>query len=269
MKWVDAAYSICPRTGVNVHCGHKTCTDIGPTLGTLEPVTELCFSILAADFAHLAEDVAKATEGGGTVVHFDVMDGVFVPNISIGPPVLNSLRKATTLPIDCHLMIANPDAYIPAFADNGADWVSVQWEACRHLNRTLELIRSHGMKPGVVINPATPVEFLTDVLDIVDHVLVMTVNPGFGGQAFIPSTLKKIERLAQMRQERDLDFRIQVDGGIDHTTVESVVKAGAELLVAGTSVFGRGQAVEDARSLLDLARKAELARKTELATSGR
>lgn len=225
-------------------------------LGTLEAVTELCFSILAADFAHLADDVAKATEGGGTVVHFDVMDGVFVPNISIGPPVLKSLRKATSLPIDCHLMIANADAYIPAFADNGANWVSVQWEACRHLNRTLDLIQKHGMKAGVVINPATPVGFLDEVLDMVHHVLVMTVNPGFGGQAFIPGTLKKVEKLAALRKERSLDFRIQVDGGIDHETVQSVVKAGAELLVAGTSVFGRGTPVEDAKSLLELARTA-------------
>lgn len=233
-----------------------SCRERKSALGTLNGVTELCFSILAADFAHLADDVAKATEGGGTVLHFDVMDGNFVPNISIGPPVLKSLRKETKLPIDCHLMIANADAYIPAFADSGADWVSVQWEACRHLNRTLELIRSHGMKPGVVINPATPVEFLENVLDIVHHVLVMTVNPGFGGQAFIPSTLKKVEKLAALRAERGLDFRIQVDGGIDHNTVQSVVKAGAELLVAGTSVFGRGKAVEDAKSLLALARSA-------------
>ena len=149
---------------------------------------EIAPSILSADFARLAEDANEAVRGGATLLHVDVMDGHFVPNITIGPPVVASLRKAVDVPLDCHLMIENPDEYIPAFADAGANWISVHQEACRHLNRTLELIRSHGMQVGVVINPATPVQTLGEVLDIVDHVLVMSVNPGFGGQTFIPAS---------------------------------------------------------------------------------
>ena len=155
-------------------------------------MVELLPSILSADFAHLAEQVAAAERGGGTVIHVDVMDGHFVPNITMGPPVVKSLRKATKLPLDCHLMIENPDEFIPAFADAGADWVSVHYEACRHLHRTLELIAQQGMKPGVVINPATRVDFLLEILPMVHHVLVMSVNPGFGGQKFIPFSLEKM-----------------------------------------------------------------------------
>src|SRR5438105_996696 len=153
---------------------------------------ELAPSILSADFARLAEDALAALAGGGTLLHVDVMDGHFVPNITIGPPVVKSLRKVTDVPLDCHLMIENPDQYIQAFAEAGADWISVHQEACTHLNRTLELIRHHGCRPGVVINPATPVQTLGEVLEIVDYVLVMSVNPGFGGQKFIPATAEKI-----------------------------------------------------------------------------
>ena len=149
----------------------------------------------------LADEVAAAERGGGTVIHVDVMDGHFVPNITIGPPVVKSLRKATKLPLDCHLMIENPDEFIPAFADAGANWVSVHYEACRHLHRSLELIAHHGMKPGVVLNPATRVELIRDILPMVHHVLIMSVNPGFGGQEFIPFSLDKIRRLAQLRTE--------------------------------------------------------------------
>jgi ribulose-phosphate 3-epimerase len=219
-------------------------------------MVELLPSILSADFARLAEEVAAAEQGGGTVIHVDVMDGHFVPNITIGPPVVKSLRKATKLPLDCHLMIENPDEFIPAFADAGADWVSVHYEACRHLHRSLELIAHHGMQPGVVINPATRVNLLVDILPMVHHVLVMSVNPGFGGQSFIPFSLDKIRHLVELRKELGLAFRIEVDGGVAHDTVAQVVKAGAELLVTGNAVFGEGQAERDARSLLAAARKA-------------
>src|SRR5512146_789942 len=151
-------------------------------------LVELAPSILSADFAHLADEVRAAAEGGASVLHVDVMDGHFVPNITIGPPVVASLRKATDLPLDCHLMIENPDEYIPAFAEAGANWISVHQEACVHLDRTLHLIRSHGARVGVVLNPATPVAMLSEVLDLVDYVLVMSVNPGFGAQKFIPNS---------------------------------------------------------------------------------
>ena len=219
---------------------------------------ELAPSILSADFSRLGEQAAAAIAGGGTVLHFDVMDGHFVPNITIGPPVLKSLRKAIEVPIDCHLMIENPDLYVPAFAEAGADWISVHQEACVHLHRTIELIRSHGVKAGVVINPATPVETLTDVLYMVDYVLVMSVNPGFGGQKFIPRSLDKIRKLATMRAASGSKFRIEVDGGIALDTVAEVVKAGAEILVAGNAVFGHGDIKENARKLLEAAKSATL-----------
>ena len=219
-------------------------------------MVELVPSILSADFARLADEVAAAERGGGSVIHVDVMDGHFVPNITLGPPIVKSLRKYTDLPLDCHLMIENPDQYVPDFAEAGANWVSVHYEACRHLHRTLELIAQHGMEPAVVINPATTVEHLVPVLGMVHHVLVMSVNPGFGGQQFIPYSLKKIRRLKELRQELSLSYRIEVDGGVAHDTIGSVVEAGAELLVAGNAVFGAGQAERDARSLLDAARSA-------------
>ncbi len=219
-------------------------------------MVELCPSILSADFAHLADEVAAAERGGGTVIHVDVMDGHFVPNITLGPPVVKSLRKATKLPLDCHLMIENPNDFIPDFADAGANWVSVHYEACTHLHRTLELILHHGMKPGVVLNPASRVDFLIDILPMVHHVLIMSVNPGFGGQEFIPHSLDKISYLARLRREMGLAFKIEVDGGVAHDTVAQVVKAGAELLVAGFAVFGAGHPEHDARALLAAARKA-------------
>ena len=219
---------------------------------------ELAPSILSADFAHLADQVQAAVQGGGTVLHVDVMDGHFVPNITIGPPVVASLRKSTEVPMDVHLMIENPDQYIPEFISAGADWVSVHQEACRHLNRTLNLIRSHGAQVGVVLNPATPVETLSEVLDIVDYVLVMSVNPGFGGQKFIPNSLNKIRKLAEIRAARGLEYRIEVDGGIALDTVASVVRAGAEILVAGNAVFGKGNPTTNAQALLKAAMEATL-----------
>ena len=220
------------------------------------PMVELLPSILSADFANLARDVAAAERGGGTVIHVDVMDGHFVPNITLGPPVVKSLRKATSLPLDCHLMIENANDYIPAFAEAGADWIGVHYEACPHLHRTLELIINHGVKPGVVLNPATRVEVLEEVLPMLHHVLIMSVNPGFGGQSFIHASLRKIEMLAKIRESRGLNFRIEVDGGVHHDTVADIVRAGAEILVAGSAVFEHGNARENARQLLESARAA-------------
>ncbi len=217
---------------------------------------ELAFSILASDFAHLADEVAAAERGGGTIVHVDIMDGHFVPNITFGPPMVKALRPVTKLPLDCHLMIENPDQFIPDFAEAGADFVSVHQEACRHLYRTLQLIEQHGMRPAVVINPATPVEMLIEVLPMVHHVLVMSVNPGFGGQKFLPLALDKIEHLAELRTEMGLNYRIEVDGGVAHDTVARVVEAGADMLVAGSAVFSPGRTEENARELLRLAREA-------------
>ncbi|HMK29370.1 MAG TPA: ribulose-phosphate 3-epimerase [Terriglobales bacterium] len=219
---------------------------------------ELAPSILSADFAHLADDIQLATEGGASLLHLDVMDGHFVPNLTIGPPVVASVRKITELPLDVHLMIEDPDFYVPAFVDAGADWISVHQEVCRHLNRSLELVRSRGAQVGVVINPATPVETLSEVLDIVDYVLVMSVNPGFGGQKFIRGALGKMARLASIRSSRNLSFRIEVDGGVALDTVGEVVRAGAEILVAGSAVFGKGDPKENAQRLLKAALEASL-----------
>ena len=222
---------------------------------------ELAPSVLSANFARLADEAKAALEGGGTVVHLDVMDGHFVPNITIGPPVVASLRKALPDAVfDCHLMIDNPDNYIPAFADAGANWISVHQEACVHLHRTLQLIESHGCQPAVVINPATPVHMLDEVLDLVHHVLVMSVNPGFGAQTFIPGSLNKIKTLAEVRESLGLSFRIEVDGGVALDTVSDIVHAGAELLVAGNAVFGHGNIRENAKRLLGAARAATLTR---------
>ena len=222
---------------------------------------ELAPSILSANFARLGDEAKAALDGGGTIIHCDVMDGHFVPNLTIGPLVVASLRKALPNAIlDCHLMIENPDDFIPAFAEAGANWIAVHQEACVHLHRTLQLIESHGCKPAVVINPATPVHTLEEVLDIVHHVLVMSVNPGFGAQKFIPGVLHKIKTLAEVRESLGLSFRIEVDGGVALDTVGDVVRAGAELLVAGNAVFGEGDIRENAKKLLAAARAATLTR---------
>jgi len=219
---------------------------------------EIAPSILSADFARLAEDVRAAAEGGATLLHVDVMDGHFVPNITIGPVVVASLRKVTQLPLDVHLMIENPDQYVGAFIEAGADWVSVHQEACVHLHRTISLIRSKGAQAGVVLNPATPVETLTEVLDQVDYVLIMSVNPGFGGQKFIPGALAKLKKLVAMRAARGLNYRIEIDGGITLETIGDVVRAGAEVLVAGNAVFGKGDAKKNVEKLLAAAKDATL-----------
>jgi len=217
---------------------------------------DLCCSILASNFAYLADEIAAAERGGGTIIHVDVMDGHFVPNITFGPPMVKAIRPVTKLPLDCHLMIENPDAFIPAFAEAGADMISVQQEVCRHLHRTLQLIADHNVLPGVVINPATPVDTLLEVLPMVHYVLVMSVNPGFGGQKFLPLALDKISYLAELREAMGLNYRIEVDGGVAHDTVASVVQAGAEMLVAGSAVFERGQTEQNAAELLRMARAA-------------
>jgi len=218
-------------------------------------------SILSADFAALGGAIAAAERGGADLIHVDVMDGHFVPNITIGPLVVASLRKA--LPntvLDCHLMIENPDEFIPAFAEAGASWISVHQEACVHLHRTLQLIESHGCKSGVVLNPATPVHMVDEVLDMVHHVLIMSVNPGFGAQKFIPGALQKIKTLVEVRESLGLSFRIEIDGGVALDTVGDIVHAGAELLVAGNAVFGKGDIRENAKKLLSAARAAALTR---------
>lgn len=221
---------------------------------------DLAFSILAADFNHLAEEIAAAERGGGTVCHVDVMDGHFVPNITFGPPVVQAVRRATNVPLDVHLMIEDPDRYIADFAQAGANHLLVHQEVCRHLHRTLTSIREHGMEPAVVINPATPVESIIEVLPLVHHVLVMTVNPGFGGQSFIPRCLEKVRHLRSLREELGLGFRIEVDGGIAHATVADAVRAGADLLVAGSAIFaGPGEQATTEANARDFLQVAEAA----------
>ncbi len=201
-------------------------------------------SILAADFYCLGNGIRAVESGGAAMLHVDVMDGHFVPNISIGVPVVASLRKATRLPLDVHLMIERPELYIQAFAEAGADMISVHQEATPHLDRTLSMIREHGCKAGAVINPATPVSALAEVFGKLDYVLAMSVNPGFGGQKFIPGALGKIRELKRIRESYNYTFRIEVDGGVGPDNVANLVQAGAEILVAGTSVFHAPDAAE-------------------------
>lgn len=195
-------------------------------------------SILSADFSRLGEEIEAVARGGATILHFDVMDGHFVPNLTVGLPVLKSLARATDLPIDAHLMISEPGRYAEQFVEAGAKMVSVHVEADAHLHRTLESIKRAGAQAGVVINPATPIESLAEALHFADYVLVMSVNPGFGGQKFIPTSVDKVRRLRRMIDERQLETRIEIDGGIDLENIASVVAAGAEIIVAGSAVFG-------------------------------
>ena len=201
-------------------------------------MVQIAPSILAADFANLGNAIRLVESAGAEVIHVDVMDGHFVPNITMGPPVVASIRKVTTLPLDVHLMIEDPDAYIQPFVEAGADWISVHVEACRHLDRTIQLIRSCGAKPGVVLNPATSLSTLDETLRLVDYVLVMTVNPGFGGQRFLPYTLEKVQRLRKVIQHKGLSAKIEVDGGVGLENVPDLVKSGANILVVGSQIFG-------------------------------
>ena len=200
-------------------------------------MVEILPSILSADFARLGEEIAKVERAGASMLHVDVMDGHFVPNISIGIPVVQSIRKITRLKLDVHLMISDPDKYAPEFIRAGADHVLVHQEACIHLDRTLRMIRGEGALAGVVLNPATPVAAISEVLDLVDHVLIMSVNPGFGGQAFIPNALKKIQALAWRRKELGLNFAIEIDGGVAVDNAGDITRAGCDWLVAGSSIF--------------------------------
>ena len=214
---------------------------------------QLAPSILAADFAALGEAIAAVTRGGADQIHVDVMDGHFVPNISIGVPVVNSLRKATSLPLDVHLMIMQPDRYLEAFIDAGANMVSVHVEVLPHLHRTVTQIKKLGAQAGVVLNPSTPVSAIEEIATDVDFVLVMSVNPGFGGQVFIPGSLKKIRSVRALLDRAGNNAPIEVDGGIDLTTVAAVVEAGAEWLVAGSAIFGNSNAERAAAAIKEKA----------------
>jgi len=210
-------------------------------------------SILSANFAALGDDIRKVEEAGAQLIHVDVMDGHFVPNITIGPPVVKSIRKATKLPLDVHLMISDPDKYIPAFVEAGADMVTVHAEATVHLDRTLNFIRSQKAGAGVSINPATPISAVQHALGLADMLLVMTVNPGFGGQKFIPYTLEKIREARQVIENRRYRCVIEVDGGIDTDTLPDVVRAGAEVLVAGSAIFNAPDPARKIKEMLEIA----------------
>lgn len=212
---------------------------------------EIAPSILSADFTKLADEIAAVEAGGAKVLHVDVMDGHFVPNITIGLPVVKSLRKATKLTIDTHLMIEEPGRYAVQFVEAGADMVSVHVEADVHLQRTLVAIREAGAKAGIAINPATPLSALEEALPYADFVLLMSVNPGFGGQSFIPTSLDKLRRLKQMIADRGLTTRIEIDGGIDAGNIAEVVRSGAEIIVAGSAVYGRGTPTESVKELIN------------------
>ena len=210
-------------------------------------------SILSADFTRLAEAIEAVEEGGATILHVDVMDGHFVPNITIGLPVVKSLRAATRMTIDTHLMISEPGRYAVEFVKAGADMVSVHVEADVHLHRTLTAIREAGAKAGIAINPATPLVSLEEALPYADFILLMSVNPGFGGQKFVPTSLDKLRRLRQMIDQRGLNTRIEIDGGVDADNIAEIAEAGAEIVVAGSAVFGGGRPTEAVRELIDRA----------------
>ncbi|AEV18679.1 ribulose-phosphate 3-epimerase [Geobacillus sp. G4] len=209
-------------------------------------------SILSADFARLAEEIRSVEEGGADWIHVDIMDGHFVPNLTFGPPVVAAIRPVTKLPLDVHLMIADPDRYIPAFAKAGADVISVHVEACVHLHRTIHFIKEQGVKAGVVLNPHTPVEMIRHVIGDVDLVLLMTVNPGFGGQAFIPAVVPKIREVARMASEQNKEVDIEVDGGINAETAPLCVEAGANVLVAGSAIYNERDRAAAIRTLREV-----------------
>jgi len=206
-------------------------------------------SILAADFSKLAEEVKEVEAAGAALIHIDVMDGHFVPNITMGAIVVEALRPVTKLPLDVHLMIENPNLYIEQFAKAGADYITVHVEACTHLHGTLQLIKSYGVKSGVVLNPHTPIEAILHVLDEIDLVLIMTINPGFGGQKFIHSVVPKVKQLADVIRERGLSIEIEIDGGVNEETIIPCVEAGATILVAGSAIFNAPDRAEALRRI--------------------
>ena len=213
-------------------------------------------SIFAADFTRLGEEIHRVEEAGIAMIHVDIMDGHFVPNFTMGTPITESIRRITRVKLDHHLMIDDPDTYAPIFIQAGADCVSVHYEVCRNLDRTLHMIRDYGAKAGVVINPATPVMLLENVLDIVDYVLVMSVNPGYGGQKFIPNSLLKVQELVRIRTVRKLDFAIEIDGGVGPENIVDVARAGVDWVVAGSSVFRTDDPAQAVRNMQQSAREA-------------
>jgi ribulose-phosphate 3-epimerase len=221
-------------------------------------MVEIVPSILSADFARLADEIAKVESAGISMLHLDVMDGHFVPNLTIGPPVVKAIRKATKLTLDVHLMIEDPDRFAPVFIEAGADQISVHQEVCPNLDRTLRMIQSEGATAGVVINPATPVSVLDEVLEFVDYVLVMSVNPGFGAQRFIPNSLKKIRTLDLKRRELGVQFAIEIDGGVSPDNVSDVARAGCDWVVAGSSIFESADPAATVTRMQQLAREARL-----------
>ncbi len=220
-------------------------------------MAEIIPSILSADFARLAVDIARVEQTGIRMLHIDVMDGHFVPNLTLGPPVLKSIRKITKLTLDVHLMIEDPDKFAPLFIEAGADQISIHQEACRHLDRTIRMIQSKGARAGVVLNPATPIQTLDDVLEIVDFVLIMSVNPGFEAQQFIPNALNKIRELAVRRKTLGLQFPIEIDGGINLENLGDVIRAGCDWVVAGSSVFHSDDPATTVTRMQQIAKSAE------------
>ncbi|MED3906530.1 ribulose-phosphate 3-epimerase [Geobacillus thermodenitrificans] len=209
-------------------------------------------SILSADFARLAEEIRSVEEGGADWIHVDVMDGHFVPNLTLGPPIVAAIRPVTKLPLDVHLMITDPDRYIPAFVEAGADLISVHVEACVHLHRTIHFIKEQGVKAGVVLNPHTPVDMIRHVIADVDLVLLMSVNPGFGGQAFIPAVVPKIREVARLANEQNKKIDIEVDGGVNAKTAPLCVEAGANVLVAGSAIYNNPDRAAAIRTLREV-----------------
>ncbi|HYW44413.1 MAG TPA: ribulose-phosphate 3-epimerase [Bryobacteraceae bacterium] len=216
-------------------------------------MVEIIPSILSADFARLAEEIASVERGGARILHLDVMDGHFVPNLTIGPPVVESIRKCTRQHLDVHLMIENPDRYVANFVEAGANSVSVHYEACRHLDATLGLIRNAGAMAGVVLNPSTPVAVLEDVLEVADYVLLMSVNPGFGGQKLIPYVLQKVRKLDAMRRQKNLALPIEIDGGVHRENLAEVVRAGCDWIVTGSAVFHSPSPEETVKEMREIA----------------
>jgi ribulose-phosphate 3-epimerase len=220
-------------------------------------MAEIVPSILSADFARLGDDIARVEQTGIRLLHVDVMDGHFVPNLTLGPPVVKSIRRITKLTLDVHLMIEDPDKFAPIFIEAGADQLSVHYEACRHLDRTIRLIQSEGAKAGVVLNPATPIRVLDEVLDLVDYVLIMSVNPGFEAQRFIPNALRKIRALDLRRKELGLHFPIEIDGGVSVDNLSDIVRAGCDWVVAGSSVFHSEDPATTVTRMQQIAQSAE------------